>query len=240
MLGAQNPKAKHPLNTTPPKLQRIPKSDSNADTQMRNVQKISRSIMNKKSTPIVEKKEGSWYTHSRNELLHSSDGSMPKPAQNIALMAGKKYIVVPKNNAMAVQPAVTSKTDKIGDKPPFLRDSSPTEVSNTNENSLPKGSNAKLNRDQDRFKNDDEMDFMSTDDVETEQKSINDSSLTDSGESEGTRQDVGSRRNSKTMSLMKMYHAKKLEQSESGNRDREQTQNYVSSKASEASRIRDK
>lgn len=34
------------------------------------------------------------------------------PAQNLAVMNGKKYIVIPKNNAMAVQPAITIKKEK--------------------------------------------------------------------------------------------------------------------------------
>lgn len=155
MLGNQSTKTKHSLNSTPPKLQRIPKSES-AESQTRNNSKISRSITNKKSQ-VIENNEGNWYTHSRNELLHSCDGSLPKPAQNIALLAGKKYIVVPKNNSMAVQPAVTNKQEKIGDKPPILKESSLIDVSNSTEVSLSsseilgKGSSMKLGKtDQDK------------------------------------------------------------------------------------------
>ncbi|XP_012256554.2 titin homolog [Athalia rosae] len=180
MLGAQNTKSKHPLNSTPPKLQRIPKSDSQ-DSQTRNAQKVSRSITNQKS-PVVEKNEGSWYTHARNELLHSCDGSLPKPAQNIALMAGKKYIVVPKNNAMAVQPAITVKQDKIGDKPPLLKESSPTEVSNTTENSLAspmlsRGLANKLSKaEQDKYLNDGVEFFSRNNLTDLEKSASNDDS----------------------------------------------------------------
>ncbi|XP_046749146.1 uncharacterized protein LOC124412951 isoform X1 [Diprion similis] len=198
MLGAQNAKSKHPLNSTPPKLQRIPKSE-NPDSQIRNASKSSRSILNKKS-PVVEKNEGSWFTHSRNELLHSCDGMLPKPAQNIALMAGKKYIVVPKNNSMAVQPAVTAKQDKIGDKPPILKESLPTEVSNSTENSfscstLNKGLTTKLTKTEQDKSNFDigyfarnvsdvtnsaysesytEIDLVNRDDSRSQSKNIND------------------------------------------------------------------
>ncbi|XP_015587032.1 uncharacterized protein LOC107263886 isoform X2 [Cephus cinctus] len=140
MLGAQNAKTKHGVNMTPPKLQRIPKTDgadaAQMQTQQRAVSKSPKPVTIPKVSSTPEKKESTWYAQARNEYLHSHDGSLPKPAQNIALMAGKKYIVVPKNNAMAVQPAITVKPDKIGDKPPILHDSPITDVSNTTEMSL--------------------------------------------------------------------------------------------------------
>ncbi|XP_031830466.2 uncharacterized protein LOC116426104 isoform X1 [Nomia melanderi] len=136
MLGTQNAKTKHQANSTPPKLQRIPKSDS-ADSQLRNVTKVTKVPPSATYSPSnSEKKESSWYSQTENEFLQSHDGTLPKPAQNIALMGGKKYIVVPKNNAMAVQPAITVKPDKIGDKPPILQDGSFTDISNAAENSL--------------------------------------------------------------------------------------------------------
>ncbi|XP_072756087.1 uncharacterized protein [Anoplolepis gracilipes] len=137
MLGAQNAKSKHQTNSSPPKLQRIPKSDS-ADAQTRNSSKAPK-IPSTNSLPSnLDKKEGTWFPQTENEFLQSHDGTMPKPAQNIALMGGKRYIVVPKNNAMAVQPAITVRPDKIGDKPPMLQDGSLTDISNTVDNPITK------------------------------------------------------------------------------------------------------
>lgn len=130
MLGAQNVKPKHQPNLAPPKLQRIPKSDS-VDIQTKSAlktSKISSATLNTSSN--VDKKEVTWFTQTENEFLQSHDGTMPKPAQNIALMGGKRYIVVPKNNAMAVQPAITVKPDKIGDKSPLFQDGSLIDISN--------------------------------------------------------------------------------------------------------------
>ncbi|XP_076247077.1 uncharacterized protein LOC143187029 isoform X2 [Calliopsis andreniformis] len=136
MLGAQNAKSKHQVNLTPPKLQRIPKSD-NADSQSRNTNKVSKTpSATPYSTSNSDKTESNWFSQAESEFLQSHDGSLPKPAQNIALMGGKRYIVVPKNNAMAVQPAITVKPDKIGDKPPILQDGSFTDISNAIENSM--------------------------------------------------------------------------------------------------------
>lgn len=137
MLGAQNPKSKHQTNSIPPKLQRIPKSDS-VDTQTRNSPKTTKVLSANSSLSNVDKKEGTWFPQTENEFLQSHDGTMPKPAQNIALMGGKRYIVVPKNNAMAVQPAITVRPDKIGDKPPMFQDSSLIDISNTVDNSVTK------------------------------------------------------------------------------------------------------
>lgn len=137
MLGAQNAKSKHQSNSSPPKLQRIPKSD-NADAQARSSSKITKISSANSSPSNIDKKEGTWFPQTENEFLQSYDGTMPKPAQNIALMGGKRYIVVPKNNAMAVQPAITVRPDKIGDKPPMLQDGSLTDISNTVDNSVTK------------------------------------------------------------------------------------------------------
>ncbi|XP_012225397.2 uro-adherence factor A isoform X2 [Linepithema humile] len=142
MLGAQNTKSKHQTNSAPPKLQRIPKSDG-ADTQTRNSSRISKTPSNVGSKTMsnassnVDRTEAAWFPQTENEFLQSHDGDVPKPAQNIAVMGGKRYIVVPKNNAMAVQPARV-KPDKIGDKPPILPDGSLTDISNTVDNSAVK------------------------------------------------------------------------------------------------------
>lgn len=131
MLGAQNAKTKHPANLIPPKLQRIPKSDS-TDAQTRSPSRIAKVPPASPSLPLnVDKKDSGWFPQTENDFLQSHDGTVPKPAQNIAVMGGKKYIVVPKNNAMAVQPAITVKPDMIGDKPPTLHDSSLIDISNT-------------------------------------------------------------------------------------------------------------
>ncbi|XP_011635618.1 uncharacterized protein LOC105426197 isoform X1 [Pogonomyrmex barbatus] len=135
MLGTQNAKSKLQTNSSPPKLQRILKSDG-ADAQTRNSFKTTKISLNSSSN--IDKKESTWFPQTENEFLQSHDGTMPKPAQNIALMGGKRYIVVPKNNAMAVQPAITVKPDKIGDKPPMLQDGSLTDISNTADNSVAK------------------------------------------------------------------------------------------------------
>jgi len=135
MLGAQNAKSKHQTNSSPPKLQRIPKSDG-AETQTRNSSKTTK-IPSSNSPSTIDKKESTWFPQTENEFLQSHDGTMPKPAQNIAVMGGKRYIVVPKNNAMAVQPAITVKPDKIGDKPPLLQDGSLTDITdNITDNSV--------------------------------------------------------------------------------------------------------
>ncbi|CAL7943720.1 unnamed protein product [Xylocopa violacea] len=136
MLGAQSTKAKHQVSLSPPKLQRIPKSD-NADSQSRNTTKVPKTPSTTSHSSLnLDKKESNWFAQAENEFLQSHDGTLPKPAQNIALMGGKRYIVVPKNNAMAVQPAITVKPDKIGDKPPVLQDGTLTDISNAIDNSM--------------------------------------------------------------------------------------------------------
>lgn len=135
MLGAQNAKSKHQTNSSPPKLQRIPKSEG-AEAQTRNSSKTTKISSVSNLSSAIDKKESTWFPQTENEFLQSHDGTMPKPAQNIAVMGGKRYIVVPKNNAMAVQPAITVKPDKIGDKPPLLQDGSLTNNSNTTDNSV--------------------------------------------------------------------------------------------------------
>ncbi|KAL0120166.1 hypothetical protein PUN28_008074 [Cardiocondyla obscurior] len=134
MLGAQNSKSKHQITSSPPKLQRIPKPEG-AEVQTRNSSKTAKISSVSNSSSAIDKKESTWFPQTENEFLQSHDGTMPKPAQNIAVMGGKRYIVVPKNNAMAVQPAITVKPDKIGDKPPMLQDGSFTNALNTADNS---------------------------------------------------------------------------------------------------------
>lgn len=123
MISSQNLKTIHATGTSLPKLQRILKADG-ADTK-----KSTKSTnIPSRATPSPDRMDGSWL-QAGNEFLHSHDGTIPKPAQNIALMAGKRYIVVPKNNAMAVQPAVTVRPDKIGDKAPILPEALHSDIS---------------------------------------------------------------------------------------------------------------
>jgi len=136
MLGSQNAKSKYQTNLSPPKLQRISKSDS-GEPQTRNISKMAK-VPSTNSMLNLDKNKNTWFPQIENEFLQSHDGTIPKPAQNIALMGGKRYIVVPKNNAMAVQPAITLKPDKIGDKPPMLQDGSLTDISNIVDNNVTK------------------------------------------------------------------------------------------------------
>ncbi|XP_026827510.1 uncharacterized protein LOC105280084 isoform X2 [Ooceraea biroi] len=136
MLGAQNAKSKYQSNSIPPKLQRISRSDG-GEAQTRSSAKAAK-VPSANSMSNLDKNKNTWFPQTENEFLQSHDGTMPKPAQNIALMGGKRYIVVPKNNAMAVQPAITLKPDKIGDKPPMLQDGSLTDISNTVDNNVTK------------------------------------------------------------------------------------------------------
>jgi len=136
MLSSQNAKSKYQTNLSPPKLQRISKSDG-GEAQTRNISKMTK-VPSTNSMLNLDKNKNTWFPQTENEFLQSHDGTIPKPAQNIALMGGKRYIVVPKNNAMAVQPAITLKPDKIGDKPPLLQDGSLTDISNIVDNNVTK------------------------------------------------------------------------------------------------------
>lgn len=108
---SSNAKSQQPLSHLP-KLQRIPKDGtSNGSSSL-------------ESKDSIDRTDTSWFSPLENEFLQRhGDGSPPKPAQNIAVMNGRRYIVVPKNNLMAVQPAIPSKKDsKNLDKlPPIPR-----------------------------------------------------------------------------------------------------------------------
>ncbi|OXU21071.1 hypothetical protein TSAR_015732, partial [Trichomalopsis sarcophagae] len=113
ILSAQN---SMPINQTGtlPKLQLIPKLDTEGSTQsdVLNISKIGSSdnqiILNEK----IKKK---WYPENENKFLPDRELVLLKPAQNIVSMNNKKFIVIPKNNSMAVQPAMTLRKDKIED-----------------------------------------------------------------------------------------------------------------------------
>ncbi|XP_033207190.1 uncharacterized protein LOC117166881 [Belonocnema kinseyi] len=133
MLNTSNAKSKLQGNLAPPKLQRIPKADG-SEPHLRIASKHSKAVSVLTSSAQSDKKEAKRFAQTENDFLHSYDGIVPKPAQNIATMAGKRYIIVPKNNTMSVQPAITLKPDKIGDKPPTLQKNSATDNSNVTEN----------------------------------------------------------------------------------------------------------
>lgn len=61
--------------------------------------------------------------------MQSHDRMSPLlPAQNIAVIGGRKYIVIPKNNSMSVQPAITMRHDKFGEMSSMFHEcSSPIE-----------------------------------------------------------------------------------------------------------------
>ncbi|XP_011503795.1 PREDICTED: uncharacterized protein LOC105366895 isoform X2 [Ceratosolen solmsi marchali] len=121
VLSTPNSKSIHQTGLLP-KLQRIPKLDSSYPLQSV-VSKTPKSMKTHILSKVSEKKEGSWCVQTENEFLHKREVTPFKPAQNIALMGGKRYIVVPKNNTMAVQPTITLRQDnKIGDKPPLIQD----------------------------------------------------------------------------------------------------------------------
>ncbi|XP_043283732.1 uncharacterized protein [Venturia canescens] len=118
MMSSQNAAKVQPSVVTSPKPTKTVKTES-SKSEPRRLEKKRNLSRSPNVSPSAERKDTAWL-HTGNEFLRGHDGTVPKPAQNIALMAGKRYIVVPKNNAMAVQPAITVRPDKIGDKAPTL------------------------------------------------------------------------------------------------------------------------
>ncbi|XP_014296375.1 uncharacterized protein LOC103578182 isoform X2 [Microplitis demolitor] len=103
MIGTQNVKSLFPPidRQSPPRvLSKNSKPDS--EYYSKNSSKSHRDSL--PSTGDNKLNTAAWY--SRRDFMQRQDGSEPKPAQNIALLAGKRYIVVPKNNAGSVQPAI--------------------------------------------------------------------------------------------------------------------------------------
>lgn len=121
MLATQTNKSKQPLPSLP-KLQKTVKTEI-PEVLEQNSYSSPPSPISSPQPLQTERKDTNWSASSEKEYLQRQEGSSPKPAQNIAVMSGKRYIVVPKNNAMAVQPAITMKQDKIADKAPAFRDS---------------------------------------------------------------------------------------------------------------------
>jgi hypothetical protein len=146
VLSAQNSKSIHQTGLLP-KLQRIPKLDSSYPLQSV-TPKTSKTVKSHTLSKVSEKKESSWCIQTESEFLHKNEVAPFKPAQNIALMGGKRYIVVPKNNVMAIQPAITLRQDnKIGDKPPIIQDGYETSSMSTPIETLNPSLNTKLDSD---------------------------------------------------------------------------------------------
>lgn len=104
-----------------PKLQLISKLDNQGSMQS-DVFNINKSASSDDQIILNEKIKSFWYAENETKFLRDREVVLLKPAQNIVLMNKKKYIVIPKNNAMAVQPAMTLRKDKIEDsKLHFLR-----------------------------------------------------------------------------------------------------------------------
>lgn len=66
-------------------------------------------------------KDRSWFAR-RNEYVHNHASSVAKPAQNIAVLGDKRYIVIPKNNSMSVQPAIKPRNNRFTDKSGLFSD----------------------------------------------------------------------------------------------------------------------
>ena len=114
MLSTQNSTTKNQTGLLP-KLQLIPKSETRRSSDTIN----NKNICLERSSDTNERNYSSWPTKSENIVFDNNEAAL-KPAQNIAMLNGKRYIVVPKNNIMAVQPAITTKQLKIGEKPPQI------------------------------------------------------------------------------------------------------------------------
>lgn len=121
MLGSQAIKSSTlGLNDkrSPPKLQKLLRSESTES-----IGKISGKLSRNALTMTNKIDDAAlWFERESRDYFPRQDGSEPKPAQNIARLGGKRYIVVPKNNAMAVQPAITARPDKMQLRPPFIDD----------------------------------------------------------------------------------------------------------------------
>lgn len=102
MLNAQNSKPAHQTGLLPT-LQLIPKSNTS-----RSLQNVTSKIID-----LTEKEKECCDPRIKNKISHYYGNSSLKPAQNIGLITGKRYIIVPKNNDMAVQPPRTLIQDKF-------------------------------------------------------------------------------------------------------------------------------
>lgn len=105
MIGTHNAKSKFLTTGLTPSIQKPTKIDTDI------IISSNKSLKTSNSTNIIDKnKKDESIKKSlisrRKEYIHSHDGSALRPAQNIAIMGNKSYIVIPKNNAMSVQPAI--------------------------------------------------------------------------------------------------------------------------------------
>ncbi|XP_063977307.1 uncharacterized protein LOC135162594 isoform X2 [Diachasmimorpha longicaudata] len=90
------------------------------------------SVMDKVDTSL-----SSWLSPPDKKYLRSHDGCKPQPAQNIAKMGGKRYIVIPKNNDMAVQPAIPIRSDRtLENQRDFIRENALVGINLSTEDSI--------------------------------------------------------------------------------------------------------
>lgn len=106
-----------------------PKHESSADQRNTKFLAQARSPRAASASP-ADKRDGTRFSKPQREGTPSSENAqqnhLPK-AQNIAVIGGKKYIVVPKNNATSTPSARANKiADKPASKPP-REDKSPVE-----------------------------------------------------------------------------------------------------------------
>ncbi|KAK0163562.1 hypothetical protein PV327_007231 [Microctonus hyperodae] len=129
MIGSQNLKSGHLSaieKISPSKSQKNPVSENTMDSPIKVAGKSLRHSNTSLSTSNRTNNSSLWFERANREFLHRQDVSEPKPAQNIALLGGKRYIVVPKNNAMSVQPAIAARPDKMQNQSSFMDDIFPT------------------------------------------------------------------------------------------------------------------
>ncbi|XP_044008712.1 uncharacterized protein LOC122852779 [Aphidius gifuensis] len=121
MIGTHSAKSKFSTTgLTPSIIQKPTKTDND------NIVSNNKSLKTSNSTNIIDKnnKEESIkksLISRRKEYIHGHDGSALRPAQNIAILNAKSYIVIPKNNAMSVQPALKSR-HSLSDKSGYYQD----------------------------------------------------------------------------------------------------------------------
>lgn len=96
-----------PFTPVPPPLIPISLlgSSQNNKFSLPKIPKLSRPETQQPSSHSSKEPKNSKDYFNAHEIMSSL------PAQNLAVMNGKKYIVIPKDNAMAVQPAITAKTE---------------------------------------------------------------------------------------------------------------------------------
>ncbi|XP_015117956.1 uncharacterized protein LOC107041748 isoform X2 [Diachasma alloeum] len=129
MLGSHTIKSKLPK----------PHQSSKPETEEPLKDKIPMSNLSEVPSVIdnVDTSLSSWFSPPGKKFLHNHGGCKLQPAQNIAKMGGKRYIVVPKNNDMAVQPAIPIRPDRtVENQRDFIRENSLININLSTENSI--------------------------------------------------------------------------------------------------------